>query len=458
MFPGGFNAFQVARDARRTVRSGSSAVEQRQRTRLAELVHYARGHSPFYAQLYSGLPNEVELGALPVVSKPQLMAHFDDWVTDPEVTRTAVQGFISRPDTLGQDFLGRYLVFTTSGSTGEPMLVVQDQRALAVMNGLVYGRLPRMPAALLYRLMHGGFRVAAVFATGGHFLSTSMYERRLRTAPFRRRFARLFSVLDPLPRLVDQLNDFRPAAVGSYPSVLEVLAEEQSAGRLHISPVLLVAGGERLLPAVRRRVEEVFGCAVMDLYSASEASPLTMPCRFGVQHLNSDWFILEPIDSEGRPVPPGKLSASSLLTNLANHVQPVIRYELGDAVEVGAAPCRCGSPLPTLRVEGRTDDILRLSGTHGEVALLPMALGTVVEETPGVHRFQVLQTGPAALSVRIDTLEGWAREAVWDSVRLRLQGYLSAQGLTDAELGLAPEAPQLQPRSGKLRHIFRAEH
>jgi hypothetical protein len=41
-----------------------------------------------------------------------------------------------------------------------------------------------------------------------------MFERRLRMASFRRRIARFYSVLDPLPKLVDI-----PAQLGMYASV-----------------------------------------------------------------------------------------------------------------------------------------------------------------------------------------------------------------------------------------------
>jgi hypothetical protein len=45
-----------------------------------------------------------------------------------------------------------------------------------------------------------------------------MFERRRRTAPFRRRISRSFSVLDPLPVLIDQLSAFQPAMLGTYAS------------------------------------------------------------------------------------------------------------------------------------------------------------------------------------------------------------------------------------------------
>lgn len=371
------------------------------------------------------------------------MARFDDWVTDPSVTRAGVEDFVANLDNLGRDFFG---------------LLVQDRRAVAVMTGVSYVRAlgaltPRLVAQMLTRQP----RQAAVFATGGPFLSTTMFQRRLRTAPFRRRIARFYSVLDPLPQLVDQLNAFQPAFLGTYASGLAALTAEQEAGRLRISPLVITTGGELLLPAVQRRAEEAFGCLVNQSYAASEAMPLALPCRYGRLHLNSDWFVLEPIDAEGRPVPPGTRSASLLVTNLANYVQPVIRYQLGDSVVISDWGCACGSPLATISVEGRTDEILRVPRTGGdEAVLLPMAVATVVEETRGVRRYQVLQTAADALTVRLDHDPGTDRADVWQRVRAALADLLQAHDAVDVRLQLAAESPQVNPRSGKLRHVLQS--
>jgi hypothetical protein len=56
------------------------------------------------------------------------------------VTRAGVEQFVADLDNLGRDFLGRYVVFTTSGSTGVPALLMQDRRAIAVITGLSYVR------------------------------------------------------------------------------------------------------------------------------------------------------------------------------------------------------------------------------------------------------------------------------------------------------------------------------
>jgi phenylacetate-coenzyme A ligase PaaK-like adenylate-forming protein len=83
--------------------------------------------------------------------------------------------------------------------------------------------------------------------------------------------------MTPIPALVCALNEFRPAVVGSYPTALAVLAEEQAAGRLRIAPALLLSGAERLSPPLAERISESFRCPVRDTYAArnSWASPST---------------------------------------------------------------------------------------------------------------------------------------------------------------------------------------
>ena len=125
-------AWSVAWDAWRAKRGGPAAIAARQQARLQALVEYARRASRFYAEHYRAVPSGPirleELDRLPSVTKPELMARFDDWVTDPAVIRVAVEEFVANLDNLGRDFLDRYVVFTTSGSTGVPASLAEHQR------------------------------------------------------------------------------------------------------------------------------------------------------------------------------------------------------------------------------------------------------------------------------------------------------------------------------------------
>lgn len=109
------------------------------------------------------------------------------------------------------------------------------------------------------------------------------------------------------------------------------------------------------------------------------------------------------MDAAHQPIPAGQLSDRTLITNLANRVMPIIRYELGDLVSLSPEPCSCGITLPVVNVEGRTDAILRFAAPGGQVVpVLPLALWSVIKETPGVLRFQALQTAPDALKIRLE--------------------------------------------------------
>ncbi len=395
---------------------------------------------------------------MPVVTKSELMSHFDEWMTDPAVTRAEVETFIADPDNIGRDFLQRYVVCTTSGATGIPAILLHDHSALVVYNVLGYVR--SLPVAFLsplrvWALVRGRARLAAVFVTGGHFLGNTMLARRIRKMPWRGRTQRIFSALAPLDELVADLNSFQPVVLGGYPSALETLAHEQQAGRLHIRPVLINAAGETLTPQKRQLIGAAFGCRVGNYYGSSEAVGLTYECRRQQLHVNSDWYILEPVDEHDRPVPPGRLSHGVLVTNLANRIQPIIRYQMGDRVAIDPVPCACGSPFPQIHVVGRTDDILTFATPRGEeIRILPLAIATVAEETPGVTSCQLIQRTPSSLAVHLGVESDSEEQVIWAALRERLAAFLSAHGATGVTIEKADEPPSLHPRSGKFRQVF----
>ncbi len=79
-----------------------------QHERMLSLVRFAREHSQLYRSLYSHLPAGIDdLMQLLIVTKPELMEHFDEWATDPQVTRARVEEFIVDPTRIGHRYLDR---------------------------------------------------------------------------------------------------------------------------------------------------------------------------------------------------------------------------------------------------------------------------------------------------------------------------------------------------------------
>ncbi|MGZ8274515.1 MAG: phenylacetate--CoA ligase family protein [Burkholderiaceae bacterium] len=418
--------------------------------RLVALLAHARSASPFYRQLHARLPLDVAAFAeFPIVDKRALMNEFDRVSTRPEVTRRAVERFVSDPDRQGTRFNEGCAVWTSSGSTGEPGWFVHDADALAIYDALEAQRFRGVGLVRSWRL---GERYAMVAATGGHFAGVSSLERVRRSLPWLAAFMRSCSLMQPIPRLCSELNAYAPAILGTYPTAAVMLAEEQASGRLRLQLRELWTGGECLAPATRARLQSVFHCPVRNSYGASEFLPLAWECRYLHLHVNSDWVILEPIDAERRPVAPGTRSHSVLLTNLANRVQPLIRYDLGDAVTMHDAACACGSAFPALSVEGRCDDALLMPLAHGgEAAVVPLALATVLEEEAHVHDFQVVQTTSGALKVRLGSEEAAAAGAV----REALLAYFRAMGFAAVKLDVGGQEPRRDQVSGKLRRVVR---
>ena len=65
------------------------------------------------------------------------------------------------------------------------------------------------------------------------------------------------------------------------------------------------------------------------------------PCGVGEgMHIADDLVILEPADADGNVVPYGQPADRLLLTNLYNLAQPLIRYDLVDAVTISDEPFR----------------------------------------------------------------------------------------------------------------------
>lgn len=426
--------------------------------RLAALLAHSAQHSPLYRSVIGQADTQrLPLHDLPVMSKAALMGEFDRWVADPAVTLDAVRRFMADRQGIAQAYLDRYQVWESSGSTGEPGIFVQDEQALAVYDALEITRRPVLDAGRrALDPWYAAERTAFVGATTGHFASISTVQRLRALHPWLAPRVRSFSFLEPAPSLVRSLNEFAPTVLMSYPSVALMLAEECQAGRLRIPLREIWTGGEALSPAMRGIVSSAFGCPVAQSYGASEFLSLAGECRCGCLHLNSDWAILESVDAQGRPVPDGETGTSVLLTNLANRVQPLIRYDLGDRVRIDARPCACGSPLPVIEVQGRVDDSLAMKNARGHpVCLLALALTTVLEDDAGVFDFQLRQLDEGALELLLPE-RGPGDAALLARALDALGRHLRVQHLPKVTITGRCVTALERGRSGKIQRVMAA--
>jgi Coenzyme F390 synthetase len=423
--------------------------------RISKIVSYAKQNSPYYKELYKNIGDKFELSCLPPTNKKELMAHFEDWVTDRSIKLSAINEFMNELDNIGRKFRGDYLIFTTSGSTGEPLIMLCDRNTNNVMGGIsatrAFARKQDMSA-----FVKAGKKTIGVFATGGFYLANSSVRSRLLAMPWKKKQMAVTSALLPISQIVDELNAYQPAMLGGYPTILELLIDEQKSGRLRISPVIIMTGGEHLSNQLREKLSEAFHCYVQTTYSCTEGGTVARECIERHFHINDDWVIVEPVDKDNKPVPDGVQSDKILLTNLYNYTQPFIRYEVTDRVVMHHEPCACGNVSPWLTIEGRNDDIVTFQEDGKKIKIAPLSIYAILKEIHTLRRFQIVAYKDNKLELRINTDCGHSKEEAFETACIALRSFLASHGIHHVEISLSTEEPKQHPQSGKFKHVINA--
>ena len=349
-----------------------------QARRLADLRAHATANSPFYRDLHRGLEG-APLSALPVVTKASLMDRFDDLVTDPDVHLAEVERYLATASATDR-FRDRYRVAATGGTTGRRGIFLADPHEWTQVLAS-YGRAYEwagVAAGLTNRI-----RMAVVSSTN------PTHQSSIVGATVASRFIPTLRLdaSQAIDEVVAALNEFRPDSLVGYASILRILAEEQSAGRLDLTPRAVMSASEVLTPDTRERIRAAFGVPTTNVYAATETAGIASECRLGHLHRYEDLVIAEMVDKDNQPVPEGEYGAKTLVTVLFSRTQPLIRYELSD--RVAAAPGIAGDlPFSLLAgIEGREEEVLTLSGVsvhpnvfHGALERLPVSGWQVIDE------------------------------------------------------------------------------
>jgi len=364
--------------------AGRLAAERERR--LRELLVYAADRSPFWRERLAGRDlasfTESDLPSLPILTRPEMMGEFDRLVTVPGLTLARVQQHVDSLD--GDRYLDdQYRAIVTSGYTGTAAFHVYGWDAFVtfVMQGSRWtGRRGEDPDAVLAQC----FSCSARHESGA-FYAFSSFESG---GPA----SHCFDATLPLDEIVDGLNNVRPKvqALQGWPSLIRELALEAMQGRLTITPTWVSVAGELCTAPVREAVRSAWGIEASEFWGCSEGT-YAFPCGVGEGiHIADDLVILEPADADGNVVPYGQPAQRMLLTNLFNLAQPLIRYDLADAVTMTDEPCPCGCAHRRITsVNGRINGVFEYEGG----AVVPRAaFEQTVVATPGVANFFIGQT------------------------------------------------------------------
>ena len=430
-----------------TPREELLALQQR---RLVATARQAAATSPLYRELCAGieLAEDLDVRALPIVSKAMLMDHFEEWVTDPRLRLSEVESHLE--DVRGDElYLGAYRCMPSGGTTGRKGIFVygRDEWRQCLTAFLRWSELTGLSPRLPRRV-----RLATVTAISPlHMSARFSLSVDLRLYAGCRLDART-----PIRDLVAALNEHRPEHLVAYSSMASLLALEQLEGRLHIAPLVVLTTSEVRTEEMTANIRAAWGVEPFDAYGTTEGFYAGDCEHHQGMHVFEDLGLIEVVDEHGDPVPDGVAGAKLLLTSFIKRTQPLLRYEISDMVALTTAPCPCGRPLARMAsLEGRSDDILHMTGTdrrtvavHPHVLKSPMAaLGElrqykIIHDEEGLHVLVVVRDAACAdeVSRRIDT---------------KMRSELLAAGVADPRLDvtIVTELPREQGHSAKFKLI-----
>ena len=311
----------------------------------------------------------------------------------------------------------------------------QERRALAIH--------PRASSALAGEM--GAFRDAVLWVpergTGSCGSGDPSYEERLEGARLH-----LNSRQDPtfwtepvMTRMLDELSLHETTALLADPFYLDVLARHAAVlGRRLDVRGFVASMRARATRAHREALSRVYPGTVIDVFSAREVGTLFVEGEDGKMHHAPLATHVELLRAKVE-TPGAKDVALVVVTTLDREVQPLIRYVLGDLVQLAPGEGRFTSVPPIASVEGSIDDaIVRPDGA----LVTPGAIDRAIP--PGDARgYQVVQSEPD--SVEIEVLGG-SPSNVEQAVAPLLPGMKITSRSTTA-VGVEP--------NGKYRSVIR---
>ena len=407
-----------------------------QRQGLRALLRRALEHSPFHARRLGRIdPDRFELSdlaGLPTMSKAEMMAAFDEVVTDRRLRVQIVEEHLARSAEEPGLLFDEYVCLTSGGSSGVRGVFVQRLEEYAEFGASI------MRPAVARQVAPEATVVAAVMAVSP--VHASGFAAGTLTGPVR--FVPVPATL-PIPEAVDRLNALQPLAVMGYPSKLSQLARAQIAGRLAIAPRSVTSTSETLTADVRAAITAAFGVPVVDQFASTEGLAGHSEPGGSVLTFATDMCLVELVDAQHRPVLPGEASARVLVTALHNFTQPLIRYELGDRfIRFPDIP---GRGYLRAEVIGRSLESFR----YGSIDVHAIVIDTVLATTPSIAEYQVRQT-PAGVEADLVVHDRIEPGEVARAIETALRG----AGLVNptATVTVVDAIPR-HPQTGKARRF-----
>jgi len=345
-------------------------------TRLKNLLDYVYEDIPYYRNLFRerGIePGDIktrdDLKAIPPLTKADIRRNFENL--------QANEG-------------GLVEMSRTSGSTGEPLMVVRDRTSYG------YHR------ANMFRLRRWFNSDIGSFEATFRIFSYPFWERqktRMKDSVLNRIRIDEKDLSDKNMRgFYRRLEKAKPDIFYGFPSLMIRFAKFMINNGIEPNLFTLkaiIATSEMLFPAQKEVLENFFDAPVVNEYGCTETGIVAIECPAGGWHVPVESCLVEVIPADDLDVDEG--IGRLIVTDLMNRAMPFIRYDVGDLARIGEGTCSCGRGLPTIEgVVGRVGRIIDLPGggtIHSFIFFNIFKKAEIVAEK-SVREFQVRYTRP----------------------------------------------------------------
>jgi len=349
------------------------AIRAEQTRLLNAHLEYCRANSPYYRRILSERPDRPvtleTLAELPLTGKSDFAAHNNEFLAVP-------------PEEIAD-------ISFTSGTTGKPCRICYTASDL---NRLGYNDAKGFLAAGI----RPGDRVLLTCTVDRCFIAGLAYY----SGVIKMGAAAIRNGLNTLESHAEIMRLSHPEAIVGVPSFLAKLGEYLVSTGYDCSSVrTLVCIGEPLrdrslsLTPLGRKLERFFPGAAHSTYASSEIVTSFTECsaRAG-GHPPADLAVVEIVDPDGHPLPPGKVG-EVVVTPLRVTGMPLIRFRTGDvSFLIPEEHCACGRNTRRLGpILGRKAQMLKIRGT----TLFPNSFFTVLDSLEDVADYYMEVSGSA---------------------------------------------------------------
>jgi phenylacetate-coenzyme A ligase PaaK-like adenylate-forming protein len=428
--------------------SAAQIAAERERALRETLVH-AKANSPWHAARLAQVDAEsfieAELRSLPVMTKTDVMSHWDKIVTDRRLTLADCNAHIAaKLNGTCKDYyyLDEYLVIATGGSSGVRGVFPWGWNEFIEIACVTFRyQLRDEPPESL-----SGRRLLAV-VEAGEIVHGSPFLFSISTDPQAQ--VKWFPASTPIAELVSELNAAQPTQINAFASSLQEIAAEALAGRLKIGPRRVTTNSEPLMPETRIAARKAWNIEINNMWGCVEVGHIGIECdAHQGMHRTDDLIITEFVDHNDEPATNPDQIDRVLVTSLFGRTLPLIRYELTDVPVPGDRPCSCGAAYPLIQsVKGRSDDIFVYPG---DIHVHPLVFRTPLGQNSAIEQYQVHQTARGA---RIGIIASGTIDT--EALKRQLVDALAKAGLPNAEIGIdLVDKLERHKETGKLRRFI----